>query len=383
MMTNKIPLLTVSNEMTDDEISQILWTAIKYEASDILIDYGYRVRIDVNGTIHEITDKHMQPNACKNILLYMLGSKSSLLNKVNSAEPVFFAHVTKNPKDKTLIRSFRIAALTSRSLIYGKTFKMVGRLNPDTPRNALQLNIEQELVDIVQNSRKGIALFVGGTGTGKTTTMAGIITTVLETPSNGKHILVFEDPPEISYEKVDKAVGNSISVHEVGPIETDSDVLSFGSGLRTALRLRPNILVQGELRSKESIEYALNFSNTGHFLLATLHSNSCQSAISRIFNMIDGQDKAAVLGSFINELSTIVAQILVRTIGGGRIALRETIYLDSDLRTKLLSAKSDIEIGRIIHIYLRERNQTFAQQLKDLYDNGIIAPESLMMEEQV
>ena len=302
---------------------------------------------------------------------------------MNSAEPVFFAHVTKNPKDKTLIRSFRIAALTSRSLIYGKTFKMVGRLNPDTPRNALQLNIEQELVDIVQNSRKGIALFVGGTGTGKTTTMAGIITTVLETPSNGKHILVFEDPPEISYEKVEKAVGNSISVHEVGPIETDSDVLSFGSGLRTALRLRPNILVQGELRSKESIEYALNFSNTGHFLLATLHSNSCQSAISRIFNMIDGEDKAAVLGSFINELSTIVAQILVRTIGGGRIALRETIYLDSDLRTKLLSAKSDIEIGRIIHIYLRERNQTFAQQLKDLYDNGIIAPESLMMEEQV
>ena len=381
-MTDKIPLLIVSNEITDDEISHILWTAIEHSASDILIDYGYRVRIDVNGTIHEITDKTMQPNACKNILLYMLGSKSSLLNKVNSAEPVFFAHVTKNPKDNTQIRSFRMAALTSRSLIYGKTFKIVGRLNPDTPQNAQQLNIEHELVDVVQKNRKGIALFVGGTGTGKTTTMAGIITTVLQTPSNGKHILVFEDPPEISYEKVEKAVGNSISVHEVGPIETDSDVLSFGSGLRTALRLRPNILVQGELRSKESIEYALNFSNTGHFLLATLHSNSCQSAISRIFNMIDGVDKASVLGNFINELSIIVAQILVLTIGGGRIAIRETVYAYFELITRLLGAKSDIEIGRIIHQYLADRNQTFAQQLKHLYDNGLIAPESLMMEEQ-
>ncbi|KAB0482458.1 hypothetical protein F7Q91_03350 [Vibrio chagasii] len=382
-MQKKIPLLNVSSEMTDVEISQILWTAIDLNASDILIDYGYRVRVDVNGTIHEITDRTMQPNACKKILLYMLGSKASLLNSVNSAEPVFFAHITKNPDDKTKVRSFRVAALTSRSLIYGKTFKLVGRLNPDTPKNAQQLNIEPELVDVVQKNRKGIALFVGGTGTGKTTTMAGIIRTVLETPSNGKHILVFEDPPEISYEKVKKATGNSISVHEVGPIETDSDVLSFGSGLRTALRLRPNILVQGELRSKESIEYALNFSNTGHFLLATLHANSCKSAISRIFNMIDGDDKKAVLGSFINELSTVVAQILVHTIDGGRIAIRETVYLDSELRGHLLAAKTDIEIGIIIQQHLIERGNTFAQQLKNLYDNGIIAPESLMMEELV
>lgn len=382
-MQKKIPLLNVSSEMTDVEISQILWTAIDLNASDILIDYGYRVRVDVNGTIHEITDRTMQPNACKKILLYMLGSKASLLNSVNSAEPVFFAHITKNPDDKTKVRSFRVAALTSRSLIYGKTFKLVGRLNPDTPKNAQQLNIEPELVDVVQKNRKGIALFVGGTGTGKTTTMAGIIRTVLETPSNGKHILVFEDPPEISYEKVKKATGNSISVHEVGPIETDSDVLSFGSGLRTALRLRPNILVQGELRSKESIEYALNFSNTGHFLLATLHANSCKSAISRIFNMIDGDDKKAVLGSFINELSTVVAQILVHTIDGGRIAIRETVYLDSELRGHLLAAKTDMEIGIIIQQHLIERGKTFAQQLKNLYDNGIIAPESLMMEELV
>ncbi|MBO0200958.1 Flp pilus assembly complex ATPase component TadA, partial [Vibrio alginolyticus] len=86
---------------------------------------------------------------------------------------------------------------------------------------------------------------------GKTTTMAGIVTSVLKTPSLGKHILVFEDPPEINYEGVKIAPGNSISVHEVGSVETDSDVQSFNQGLEAALRLRPDIIVQGEIRSKE------------------------------------------------------------------------------------------------------------------------------------
>lgn len=279
----KIPLVNVSNEMTDNDIERVIWAAIKHGASDIFIDYGYRIAIDVNGRIHELTDKIMQPNACLNVLNHMLGSKRSLVNKVNSAQPVFFAYTTKNPDNPLEIRSWRVATMTARSLEYGKTYKVNARLNPETPKNAQDLGVEPELINLVQKRTKGLLLFVGGTGTGKTTTMAGLVRTVLETPGNGKHILTFEDPPEVNYDNVKKAVGNRISIHEVGSEETDSDVGSFEGGLHAALRLRPNIIIQGEIRSKKSIEMSVNASNTGHLLLATIHANSCRSALSRLY----------------------------------------------------------------------------------------------------
>ncbi|EGR1442748.1 Flp pilus assembly complex ATPase component TadA [Vibrio diabolicus] len=379
---NDIPLIPVSSEMTQVDIETVIWKAIECGASDILIDCNYRIRIDVNGQIREITDKQMQPNACRNILEYMLGTKKSLINNVNAATPTFFAFVTKNPNDQSQIRSFRIAAITSRSLEYGKTYKMVGRLNPKTPKDAESLGIEPELVNLVKHNRKGILMFVGGVGTGKTTTMAGIVTSVLKTPSLGKHILVFEDPPEINYEGVKIAPGNSISVHEVGSVETDSDVQSFNQGLEAALRLRPDIIVQGEIRSKESIENAFNASNTGNFLMATIHANSCETAMSRIYNMIDGENKLAVLAGFISQLSGIVAQILVRTLDGERIAVRETLYLTEEIREEMLKCKSDTEISVVVRRHLKEQELTFSQQIANLYHNSEIGPEYLLMESE-
>ncbi|TOO94486.1 hypothetical protein CGH27_25180 [Vibrio parahaemolyticus] len=225
-------------------------------------------------------------------------------------------------------------------------------------------------------------MFVGGVGTGKTTTMAGIVTSVLKTPSLGKHILVFEDPPEINYEGVKIAPGNSISVHEVGSVETDSDVQSFNQGLEAALRLRPDIIVQGEIRSKESIENAFNASNTGNFLMATIHANSCETAMSRIYNMIDGENKLAVLAGFISQLSGIVAQILVRTLDGERIAVRETLYLTEEIREEMLKCKSDTEISVVVRRHLKEQELTFSQQIANLYHNSEIGPEYLLMESE-
>ncbi|MDA0146190.1 ATPase, T2SS/T4P/T4SS family [Vibrio sp. RW] len=379
-MTEKIEPVLISQELTKDDFNKVIWHTIHHNASDLMIDFDYPIRIDVKGVIHEITKIKLQPEACKQFLIFLLGSREALVSNCIASEPIYFSHIAKNPSDPTNIRSFRVAALTSRSMMYGKTFKMVCRLNPDVPENAEQLDIERDLVSIVQNSRKGIALFIGGTGTGKTTTMAGIIVSVLETKSNGKHIVIFEDPPEINYEKINKAKGNSVSVHEVGTLENDSDVLSFESGLKAALRLRPNILVQGEIRVKSGIIYALNFANTGHFLMATLHSNSCESAISRIYNMATGEDQQTVLEGFINSLSVLVAQLLVVTTDGERIAIREIVYLDDDLRIKLLNAKSNKEMSSAIRNYLEERGQTFKQQLEKLYQNGIIGPESLFLE---
>ena len=379
-MESKIPIIHISQELTKSEFNEVIWHAISNNASDILVDYGYPVRIDVSGVIHEITNIKLQPEACKKFLIFLLGSKEAQVTKCNLSEPIYFAHIAKNPKDPTNIRSFRVAALTARSLMFNKTYKMVCRLNPETPKTAEALDIEKDLVDIVKNSRKGIALFIGGTGTGKTTTMAGIIRSTLERPSTGKHILIFEDPPEVSYEKVKQAPGNSVSIHEVGSLETDSDVLSFDSGLKVALRLRPNILVQGEIRTKSGIIYALNFANTGHFLMATLHANDCESAISRIYNMANGTDQQTVLQGFISALSVLVAQILVITTTGDRLAVRETVYLDEDLKLRLLRAESNTDISLIIRQYLEDRGQTFKQQLEKLYAEGIVGPESLFLE---
>lgn len=208
--------------------------------------------------------------------------------------------------------------------------------------------------------------------------MAGINVSILKTEGANKKIMVFEDPVEIQYTYVKKATGNTISSFEVGPRELDSDVQSFDEGLHAALRSKPDILVQGEIRTKEALNKTIDFSNTGHFVMATLHANSCASALVRIYNLIDGEDRLSILTNFLTETRFICANRIINTNDGGRLGLREILFIDKDLRETLLACTSTVDLKKEVINALEKTGQSFEQKLNQLWLDGMISPSLIL-----
>ena len=226
--------------------------------------------------------------------------------------------------------------------------------------NADDLGLPPVLKDIIM-AKRGLVLFVGGTGTGKSTSLAALMGH-RNTHSHG-HILTIEDPIEFVHEHKNCVV----TQREVG-----IDTQSFDDALKSSLRQAPDVILIGEIRSMETMEYAMSFADTGHLCVATLHANNANQAIERIMHLApkDAHDKLRFDLSL--NIRAIVAQQLVPTVDGkGRVAAIE-ILLNSPLirdliqRNEMGGLKEAMEKGR------EQGMQTFDMALFDLYKAGRI-----------
>jgi Tfp pilus assembly pilus retraction ATPase PilT len=179
----------------------------------------------------------------------------------------------------------------------GERRVMVLRRFSDAPKSleaqGLPLQVEQML-----NKTSGMVLVVGPTGTGKTTTLAAMVSQINH--NSTKHIVIIEDPIEYTFEP-DKSL---ITAREVG-----TDVVSFAAGVREALRMAPDVIVVGEIRDKETLEAATRASESGHLVLATMHAPSSGQALKKVMALFDGDLTAA--NSFASNLVGVIAQRLL------------------------------------------------------------------------
>jgi twitching motility protein PilU len=227
--------------------------------------------------------------------------------------------------------------------------------------HADELGLPPVLKDIIM-SKRGLVLFVGGTGTGKSTSLAALVGHRNE-HSRG-HILTIEDPIEFVHEHKNCVV----TQREVG-----IDTLSFDDALKSSLRQAPDVILIGEIRSMETMEYAMSFADTGHLCVATLHANNANQAIERIMHLApkDMHDKLRFDLSL--NIRAIVAQQLVPTVdGNGRVAAIE-ILLNSPLVTDLIQRN---EIGSLKDAMKKGKEQgmqSFDMALYDHYKAGRIS----------
>ncbi len=213
------------------------------------------------------------------------------------------------------------------------------------------------------NNKRGLVFVVGGTGTGKSTTLASMIQQRNETL--GGHIISVEDPIEYVHPHR-KAI---INQREVG-IDTES----FEVALKNTLRQAPDVILIGEVRTRETMEHALTFAETGHLCLATLHANNANQALDRIINFFPIERHAQVWLDLSLNLRAIVAQQLLPTVDGGRCPAIE-IMLKSPLIGDLVRKG---EVSEIKNVMTRSRDlgmQTFDQALFDLFKAGKITEE--------
>ncbi|MCU4674588.1 PilT/PilU family type 4a pilus ATPase [Catenovulum sp. 2E275] len=323
-------------------IDAYLSKMIELDASDLFITKGCAVSAKINGELRPLDEQ----------VLTSEQSKQYTLDTMTQAQQTeFLATKECNFALATPTGRFRCNAFVQR-----EHFGMIIRkINTEIPSvEALQL--PQVLKDVIM-AKRGLFLYVGATGTGKSTALAALIG---HRNRNSKgHILTIEDPIEFIHQH-EQCI---ITQREVG-VDTES----FDAALKSSLRQAPDVIMVGEIRSAEIMEYALSFAETGHLCVATLHANNANQAIDRILNLVPKSMKNKMLFDLSLNLRAIVAQQLVPTEDGkGRAAAIE-IMLNSPLISDMI-ARNDL--GGLKEVMEKSRElgmQTFDQALFDLYE---------------
>ncbi len=229
-----------------------------------------------------------------------------------------------------------------------------------------ELGLPTVLKDIAMTKR-GLVIFVGGTGTGKTTSLAALVDQ--RNKNSQGHIITVEDPIEFIHDHK----GCIITQREIG-VDTDS----WEAALKNSLRQAPDVILMGEIRDRETMDYGIAFAETGHLCLATLHANSTNQAIDRIINFFPEDRRHQLLMDLSLNLRALVSQrLLAKKDGKGRVAAVE-ILLNSPLISDLIFKGEVHEIKEVMKRSRELGMQTFDQALFDLYEAGRITYEDAL-----
>ena len=224
------------------------------------------------------------------------------------------------------------------------------------------LKLPEVLLKTIMEKR-GLVLFVGGTGSGKSTSLAALID--YRNRNSGGHIITIEDPIEY----VHRHKKSIINQREVGV-----DTRSFHAALKNTLRQAPDVILIGEIRDRETMEHALAFADTGHLAISTLHANNANQALDRIINFFPEDRRPQLLNDLGNNLKAFVSQRLVKTIDGKRRAAVEVLLGTPTIRD-LIKRNEFSEIKEIMEKSKNLGMQTFDQALIDLVNDGSIDEE--------
>jgi len=243
---------------------------------------------------------------------------------------------------------------------------MVMRVITTTIPDLDQMGMPPVLKDIVMTKR-GLVILVGATGSGKSTTLAGMLGH--RNQHSYGHIITIEDPVEYVHEH-----RNSIITHREVGVDTDS----WHAALKNTLRQAPDVILIGEIRDRETMEYAVAFAETGHLCMATLHANSANQALDRIINFFPEERREQLLMDLSLNIKSIISQRLIpKKQGGGRAAAIE-ILLNSPLISDLIF-KGEVHAIKEIMAKSRELGmQTFDQALFDLFESDSISYEEAL-----
>lgn len=213
------------------------------------------------------------------------------------------------------------------------------------------------------NIQNGLILVTGPTGCGKTTTLAAMIDHI--NGSQQSHILTIEDPIEYLHPSKQCLVQQR---------EIEKHTASFDAALRAALREDPDYILVGEMRDLETIRLALTAAETGHLVFATLHTKSAAESIDRIVDVFSTSEKAMIRSMLANSLQAIVSQMLLKKIGGGRIAIHEIMLCTPAIRNLIRENKIP-QMYSTIQTSQDKGMQTYDQNVQNLIEKNIIDPE--------
>ena len=335
------------------EFEKLLRLMVEKGGSDLFITAGVPPSMKVNGKIMPVTKNAMSPEQTRETV-------HSVMNEQQRRD------FTENHECNFAISArgvgrFRVSAFYQRNL----AGMVLRRIETNIPTlEDLKL---PEVLKKLSLTKRGLVLFVGATGTGKSTSLAAMIG--YRNKNSSGHIISIEDPIEF----VHKHEGCIITQREVG-IDTDS----WEAALKNTLRQAPDVIMIGEVRTRETMDHAVVFAETGHLCLATLHANNANQALDRIINFFPADRQQQVWMDLSLNLKAIVAQQLVPTPDGkGRRAVIE-VLINTPLAADLIRKGEVHELKALMKRSTEQGMQTFDQALYALYAQGEITYEDAL-----
>ena len=319
---------------------------VEKEASDLFLTANAPIKIKIDGKIVSVGKTILTPAATSKIA-------HSVMNKAQEA--VFketlecdFA-ISLEDSDR-----FRVNVFNQR----GHVGMVLRRIQSNVP-TVEELGFPEALSQM-SLLKRGLILMVGATGSGKSTTLAAMINH--RNQNSADHILTIEDPIEFSH----KNIKSIITQREIGV-----DTKSYANALKASLREAPDVILVGEIRTRETMEAALELSNTGHLALSTLHANNAGQAIERVINMFPQEMHKQLLLDLSLNVRGIISQRLVRSKDGKRCAALEILIMTPHIQDLIL--KGDIEEIKVaMEESGKEGMQTFDTALYNLHKEGRI-----------
>jgi twitching motility protein PilT len=329
------------------DIAELLAFSVKHNASDLHLSAGLPPMIRVDGDIRRINVPALEHKVV-HALVY------DIMNDKQRKDFEEFLETDFSFEIPGLAR-FRVNAFNQ-----ARGASAVFRTIPSKVLTLEDLGCPQTFREIVDVPR-GLVLVTGPTGSGKSTTLAAMMD--YKNDNDYAHILTIEDPIEFVHSSK-KCLINQREVHR--------DTLGFAEALRSALREDPDIILVGELRDLETIRLALTAAETGHLVFGTLHTSSAAKTIDRIIDVFPAGEKSMVRSMLSESLRSVIAQTLLKKIGGGRIAAWEIMVGTPAIRNliredKVAQMYSAIQTGQAHGM------QTMDQALKELVQRGIVS----------
>jgi len=331
----------------------LLRLMLSKKASDLFITADFPPAIKVDGKMTPVSNQKLMPQHTKELARSIMNDKQS--SEFEASKECNFAI---SPAD---IGRFRVSAFIQQGRI-GMVLRTITTEIPDFE----DLGLPVVLKDVAMTKR-GLVVFVGGTGSGKSTSLAAMIG--YRNQNSYGHIITIEDPVEY----VHPHLNCILTQREVG-VDTDS----WQAALKNTLRQAPDVILIGEIRDRETMEYAIAFAETGHLCMSTLHANSANQALDRIINFFPEERRQQLLMDLSLNLKAFVSQRLLPKAGGkGRVAAVE-IMLNSPLIADLIFKGEVHEIKELMARSNELGMVTFDQALFKLYEADLISYEDAL-----
>ena len=336
----------MENNQNLTELQKLLVFFSNQGGSDLFITAGRAATMKKDGHLISLTeDKLSAETATK--LTQQIMNHDQLTTFQNTQESNFAYHISG-------IARYRVNVFMQR----GTPGMVIRSVHTDIPKFD-DLNLPVILKEAIMD-KNGLILIVGGTGSGKSTTLASLVD-VRNSTSDG-HIITIEDPIEF----IHRHKKSIVTQREVG-VDTDT----YDSALKNTLRQAPDVILIGEIRSRDTMEHAIAFSETGHLCLSTLHANNTNQTLDRIINFFPADQRGHILMDLSLNLKAVVSQRLIPKIGGGLIAAVEVLINTPRMAELIFQGKVN-EIKQLMQNSGALGMQTFDQALFDLYENGLI-----------
>ncbi|MFC3908996.1 Dot/Icm type IV secretion system ATPase DotB [Legionella dresdenensis] len=341
-------------------MDKMLLHAESLHASDITIQTGSPIYAEVYGQLMKLTNRNLSNTELGDLINSIYGPNAT--TQLLSGKDID-THYEFRPNRGVRYR-YRVNA--TACLVDGHDgIQITLRTIPTTPPKLESMNLPAHVLEAVA-PQEGIVFITGATGSGKSTLLASIIRDLIEKDDSHRKVLTYESPIEFVYDEI-PTISAVVSQSEI-----PRHLPNFADGVRNALRRKPRLIMVGECRDAETISAALEAALTGHPVYTTLHTSGVAETMRRLVTSFAGEER---LGRTIDILETIrlcIWQKLVPTIDGKRVALREHLIFDEEVRDILLESDPN-DVTSTTRKLVRERGQLMTTDARIKFEQGIIS----------